>query len=775
MRSAASLPIYRCTWQDVTNKPFVNDPIDRGLDYGEGYGDVTGRLTAFTHSGSTVYAASASGGVWRSVDEGATWTSVNVGLPRLAVGAIATDPFDGSVWAGTGEANNSGESQYGVGVYRLAVGGSRWQHVGGSELYGAGSYRIEWIRGYIYIATSHGLYRRAADATDSSPWQVVLQPAGSQLFPPSSSVTDFLPVPGTDGSKILAVVGWAGYSSPPATRHNGFWVGTGARGSFTKITPTGDINPATIGRTTFTSSQGWLYAVVQDTSSGDLRGQGAFVDKSGDPAGPWTRIADVDKLAASGSALGPSTSTYYPGVQADYNQYILADPNNRAHVYLGLEEVFESTTAGQTWNAVAPYYNFGISCNPTGNTPYDCPPTAHSDQHADMIYAGQFWTGSDGGAWRRPVTKHTRGHWTNLNATLHVTQNYSIATGPVNAGGLAYWGGLQDNGESYTSTNLADVEQAFTGDGGDTIVDPTNGSRAVEEYVDLDMYLTTDAAVNNIREISPSCLTATDPPAVCDPNPRFIAPIEMDVSNSRHWVAGGQYVWDDTKAWQTVCDGHSGCDWKKVYDTGDGHQVTALAANGATTYAAWCGGCNPPTFARGLATNAGGTWHELSLAGVPNRYITSIAVDPSNARASLHQRRLLQPPLDSGRRRRPRVRVDERRRQLDRRHRQPPRRPGLPRGDRGRIARGRHRGRRLHHEPLRREARPMVNSRTRPAERHRLGSHLLRPQRIDRRGHSRARGLADQTARLNPSVNPAGRRMPTGQWVAAPPKGGDTD
>jgi len=177
---------------------------------------------------------------------------------------------------------------------------------------------------------------------------------------------------------------------------------------------------------------------------------------------------------------------------------------------------------------------------------------------------------------------------------------------------------------------MSRVEQAFTGDGGDTIVDPSNGNRAVEEYVDLDMYLTTDGAVNTLREISPSCLTATDPPPGCDPNPRFIAPIEMDVNNPRHWVAGGQYVWNDTKAWDTVCSGHEGCDWKKVYDTGDGHQVTALAANGKTTYAAWCGSCNPFTFARGMATNYGGTWHELSLAGVPNRYITSVAVDKAD-------------------------------------------------------------------------------------------------------------------------------------------------
>ena len=68
-----------------------------------------------------------------------------------------------------------------------------------------------------------------------------------------------------------------------------------------------------------------------------------------------------------------------------------------------------------------------------------------------------------------------------------------------------------------------------------------------------------------------------------------------------------------------------------MYDTGTGHQTTALATNRSTTYAAWCGACNPPTFSRGLATNYGGRWHELALAGVPDRYITSIAVDPGNA------------------------------------------------------------------------------------------------------------------------------------------------
>jgi hypothetical protein len=629
-QAAAALPQAAGSWSEVTDKPFIDDPINRGANFGVGWYDVTGRMTALTVSGATVFAAAASGGVWRSTDQGLHWREANAGLPRLSIGALATDPTDGSVWAGTGEANNASENQYGVGVYRLAKGSTTWKQVGGSELFGSGAYRILWVRGFVYIATSHGLYRRAVGASAASAWQVVLQPAGNVAYPPSSSVTDIVAVPGTDGRKILAVVGWAGYSNPPATDANGFYVGTGAPGSFARVTPTGDIDPTRIGRTSFSSSGGWLYAIVQDTQTDDLGVEGAFVSKSGRPTGPWTRIADTDKLFNSGSALGDYSSSYYPGIQSDYNQVITADPNDRKHVYLQLEEVFESTNGGTTWNAVGPYWNFDISCEQANGNPYDCPPTTHPDQHAGMISGGQFWAGNDGGLWRRPLSVHQRGSWTNLNATLHTTQNYSIAVGK-SGNGLAYWGGLQDNGESYTTTKLGRVEQAFTGDGGDTIVDPNNGDRAVEEYVFLDMFVTTDGAVRTLREISPSCLTATDPPAGCDPNPRFIAPIEKDVNDTRHWVAGGQYVWDDTKAWNTVCSGAEGCDWKKVYDTGAGNQVTALADNGSTTYAAWCGGgCNPPTFRRGLATNYGGTWHELSLAGIPNRYLTSIAVDPAN-------------------------------------------------------------------------------------------------------------------------------------------------
>jgi hypothetical protein len=627
-QAAQRLPRVPGAWHEVTDKPFRNDPINRGANFGVGWGLVTGRMTAFTASAGTVYAGSASGGVWRTTNQGLSWRPKNRGLPRIAVGAMATDPSDGSVWVGTGEPNNAAETQYGFGVYRLAQGSDRWRRVGGPELRGAGVFRIRWISGQVYAATNHGLYRRPVGAPAAAPWTPVLQPAGPKVYPPESAVSDVIAVPGTGGRLVFAVVGWAGLSAT-STVNNGFYVGTGDPGSFVRVRPFGDINPRTIGRTTLSSSRGWLYAVIQDTSTTNLSGQGVYASRLG-PAGPWTRIADPAKLAAADSAMGAVSTGFFPGVQAWYNQNIVADPADAQHVYLQLEENYETTDGGRTWKTVGPYWNFDISCQEAQGNPYDCPPSTHPDQHAGMIYRGEFWAGNDGGVWRRPLTWHDRGQWTNLNATIHTTQNYSIDVGAVPSG-LAYWGGLQDNGESYTRTDMPEVEQAFTGDGGDTIVDPANGDRAVVEYVFLDMFLTTDASTKTLREISPSCLTATDPPDGCDPNPRFIAPVAKDVANPGHWVAGGQFVWDDTKAWDTVCSRREGCDWKRVYDTGTGHQVSALAANGAVTYAAWCGGtCNPPGFSRGMATNFGGAWHELPLPNIPNRYITSLAVDPAN-------------------------------------------------------------------------------------------------------------------------------------------------
>jgi hypothetical protein len=336
----------------------------------------------------------------------------------------------------------------------------------------------------------------------------------------------------------------------------------------------------------------------------------------------------------TGSALGVNMKGYHPGVQAWYNQFLAVDPANAQHVFLGLEEVFESTDGGATWRAAGPYWNFTLPCAAGGLD--SCPRTTHPDQHAVAFGNGNVYVGNDGGVYGRGLNSSSP--FDSLNVGLRTLQYYYADAGPV-AGGDAIWGGLQDNGESLLLPGAGgNMVSPFGGDGGDTLVDHTDGNKAVVEYVGLDMALTTNGGrsdgtpgSNAFREISPSCFAFTYTPSPCDPGARFIAPFEPDAANPSHWVAGGQYVWDNEgKGWNTTC-GATACDWKIQYNTGAGHSITAIGVNGVT-YVAWCGPCNSAAFTRGIATNYGGAWHALNLpASFPNRFIQAITVDPANA------------------------------------------------------------------------------------------------------------------------------------------------
>jgi len=79
----------------------------------------------------TIYIASASGGVWKTDNEGTTWTPVFENMPTAAIGDIALAPSDPRiVWVGTGEHNIFRSSQAGLGVFKSVDGGKTWAHQG---------------------------------------------------------------------------------------------------------------------------------------------------------------------------------------------------------------------------------------------------------------------------------------------------------------------------------------------------------------------------------------------------------------------------------------------------------------------------------------------------------------------------------------------------------------------------------------------------------------------------------------------------------------------
>jgi hypothetical protein len=256
-----------------------------------------------------------------------------------------------------------------------------------------------------------------------------------------------------------------------------------------------------------------------------------------------------------------------------------------------------------------------------------------------MIANGKIVIGNDGGVYSRPLASDdNHGDWTDLNATLRSWQYYDARAG-VLGNGVGVWGGLQDNGTSRMSSDASQMVEPAGGDGFDVVVDPKNADRMVGEYTNGTMYSSTNGGHSFYDFVSPTCAAQATtglsggPLPGCDPAARFVTPLIQDQQNTNTWVTGGQFVWISKAGWDTKCTS-STCTWTNVFSTGDGNAVTALSSadNGRIIYAAWvANGGNPgPAFARGIATNYGGKWHQLSLGELPNRYIAGVTVDPSN-------------------------------------------------------------------------------------------------------------------------------------------------
>src|SRR5579863_1735291 len=172
-QAAAALPVTGSAWQEFTNAPYNAQPSNYTDPFwgneGAGFSIVSGRITALaTTPDGTWFAGAADGGVWKSPDQGKTWTPVSDSMPTLSIGALAVDPADGSLWVGTGEANVSQDSYAGTGVYRSTDDGASFQRVGddssgNNPLVSHTVFQVVFAPdGTAYAATNDGLWRMAA-------------------------------------------------------------------------------------------------------------------------------------------------------------------------------------------------------------------------------------------------------------------------------------------------------------------------------------------------------------------------------------------------------------------------------------------------------------------------------------------------------------------------------------------------------------------------------------------------------------------------------------
>jgi hypothetical protein len=238
--SLSGLPVAGSSWTEVTNRPYdaddarYRDPFASNSSGGAGL--VSGRITGLAAGSGYLFIGGANGGVFRSGNNGQTWTPMTDSMPALSTGDLRLAP-DGALWFATGEANTGATAFLGTGVYRLAspLSGSFSvdDRVGGTELESTfvGKLRFDGI-GSVYAATSRGLWKHSA-STKSGAWQRVLYPVPDPVVDGvprpdlqlayNDICNDVAVQPGRDGQNVLVNCAWR-----DGAPYNGFYYSTNA-------------------------------------------------------------------------------------------------------------------------------------------------------------------------------------------------------------------------------------------------------------------------------------------------------------------------------------------------------------------------------------------------------------------------------------------------------------------------------------------------------------------------------------------------------------------
>ncbi len=284
-----------------------------------------------------VYYMGTTGGVWKTVNAGASWQPVSDDdFGSAAVGALAVAPSDPNVvFAGMGESpfRNIASSQ-GDGVYRSTDAGRSWQHVGFGDVRQIGEIRIHpqdpetiWVaaQGNTYAPGDDGGIFRSRDGGDT--WTRVLEPLNETTGAVDLALDMANP-------RILYAAMWDNRRTAWALRSggpgSGIWRSTDGGDSWERLTEDLPEGMGKIGVAASPARAGLVWAIVE--AEGDDGG----LYRSDDGGDSWSQVNDERVLRAR--------SWYY--------MHVFADPNDADTVYVLNAPFLKSVDGGKTFTRV---------------------------------------------------------------------------------------------------------------------------------------------------------------------------------------------------------------------------------------------------------------------------------------------------------------------------------------------------------------------------------------------------------------------------------------
>ncbi len=122
-------------------------------------------LAVNPNNSAEIYLALASGGVWKTSNNGTTWKAIFDNENSYSTGCIEIDPNNSNtIWVGSGENNNQRSVAYGDGVYVSRDGGKSWTNTGLKESEHIGMIAIDPTNSsHVYVAAYGPLWKKGGD------------------------------------------------------------------------------------------------------------------------------------------------------------------------------------------------------------------------------------------------------------------------------------------------------------------------------------------------------------------------------------------------------------------------------------------------------------------------------------------------------------------------------------------------------------------------------------------------------------------------------------
>jgi photosystem II stability/assembly factor-like uncharacterized protein len=281
------------------------------------------------------YLGAAGGGVWKTVNGGATWSPVFDKQSVSSIGAVAIGPKNHEiVWAGTGETNPRNDVSWGDGIYKTADGGKTWTNMGLAATHAIASVIVDPRNSDVVLAGAlgdvfadtpeRGVYRTA---DGGKTWTKTLY-AG-----PRSGVSELVADP--KNPDVLYAGIWQFQRKPwtfnSGGEADGIWKSADGGKTWRRLTGHGlpEGLMGRIGLAVAPSNPNRVYALIESKDG--------ILWRSDDAGATW-------KLMTKNTLVNQ---------RPFYFSHVRVDPSDQNHVYGVSEALSESKDGGKTFKEIA--------------------------------------------------------------------------------------------------------------------------------------------------------------------------------------------------------------------------------------------------------------------------------------------------------------------------------------------------------------------------------------------------------------------------------------